>query len=173
MKNIYLLLLSIFMISLSCETPENSPQVIGFTATQDGEKSDVVAGPDNINEVWESYIDAHNSRDIEGIRNLNAVDFSAYGPAGEVVEGSEAHIAFLTDWFENNNPRWTIQWAISNSGENVEGDMSDFVTAGHEVTLNVDGEDITVYQVIDAMISDGKIVNFNVYQQERGEASSE
>ena len=51
--------------------------------------------------------------------------------------------------------------------------MSDFVTAGHEVTLNVDGEDITVYQVIDAMISDGKIVNFNVYQQERGQASDE
>lgn len=173
MKNIYLLLLSIFMISLSCETPETSPQVIGFTATQDGEKSDVVAGPDDINAVWESYIDAHNSRDIEGIKNLNADEFSAYGPAGEVVEGSDAHIAFLNDWFENNNPRWTIQWAISNSGENVQGDISDFVTAGHEVTLNVDGIDITVYQVIDAMISDGKIVNFNVYQQERGQASSE
>ena len=39
--------------------------------------------------------------------------------------------------------------------------------------VNVEGEDITVYQVIDAMISDGKVVNFNVYQQERGQASSE
>ena len=59
MKNIYLILLSIFMISLSCEAPDNSPQVIGFTTTEDGGKSDVVAGPDNINAVWESYIDAH------------------------------------------------------------------------------------------------------------------
>ena len=51
--------------------------------------------------------------------------------------------------------------------------MADFITAGHEVTLNVEGEDITVYQVIDAMIADGKVVNFNVYQQERGQPSSE
>ena len=172
MKNIYILLLTICMVSFSCESPDSSPAVIGFTTTDDG-KSDLVAGPDNIISVWESYIDAHNSRDIEGIKNLNADEFSAYGPAGEVVEGTDAHIAFLNDWFENNNPRWTIQWAISNSGENVQGDISDFVTAGHEVTLNVDGVDITVYQVIDAMISDGKIVNFNVYQQERGQASSE
>ena len=84
-----------------------------------------------------------------------------------------AHIEFLTQWFETNNPRWTIQWAISNTGENNEGEVADFVTAGHQLILNVEGQDITVYQVIDAMISDGKVVNFNVYQQERGQASSE
>ena len=172
MKNIYILLLSICMISLSCETPDTSPQVIGFTTSEEG-KTDVVAGPDDINAVWESYIDAHNSRDTDGIRALNAENFSAYGPAGEVVEGSDAHIEFLTQWFETNNPRWTIQWAISNTGENNEGEIADFVTAGHQLILNVEGQDITVYQVIDAMISDGKVVNFNVYQQERGQASSE
>jgi len=172
MKNIYILLLSICMISLSCETPDSSPQVIGFTTSEEG-KTDVVAGPDDINAVWESYIDAHNSRDTEGIRALNAENFSAYGPAGEVVEGSDAHEEFLTQWFETNNPRWTIQWAISNTGENNEGQVADFVTAGHQLILNIEGQDITVYQVIDAMISDGKVVNFNVYQQERGQASSE
>ena len=172
MKKIFILLLSICMISLSCETPDSSPQVIGFTTSEEG-KTDVVAGPDDINAVWESYIDAHNSKDAEGIRALNADNFSAYGPAGEVVEGSDAHIEFLTQWFETNNPRWTIQWAISNTGENNEGEIADFVTAGHQLILNVEGQDITVYQVIDAMISDGKVVNFNVYQQERGQASSE
>ena len=86
MKKIFILLLSICMISLSCETPDSSPQVIGFTTSEEG-KTDVVAGPDDINAVWESYIDAHNSRDAEGIRALNADNFSAYGPAGEVVEG--------------------------------------------------------------------------------------
>jgi len=65
------------------------------------------------------------------------------------------------------------QWAISNSGETPEGEYLDFVTAGHEVTLSVDGNDVTVYQVIDANIADGKIVNFNVFQQERGQASAE
>ena len=74
---------------------------------------------------------------------------------------------------DSNNPNWTIQWAISNTGENVNGEISDFVTAGHELTLSVEGQEITAYQVIDAMISDGKIVNFNVYQQERGQSSGE
>ena len=68
---------------------------------------------------------------------LNAENFSAYGPAGEVVEGSDAHEEFLTQWFETNNPRWTIQWAISNTGENNEGQVADFVTAGHQLILNV------------------------------------
>ena len=172
MKKIYLLLITVCMISFSCESPESSPQVIGYTTSEDG-KTDVVAGPDNIAAVWEAYIDAHNSRDTEGIRALNAEDFSAYGPAGEVVQGSDAHIVFLTEWFENNNPRWTIQWAISNTGENVNGEISDFLTAGHELILNIEGVDTTFYQVIDAMISDGKVVNFNVYQQQRGEPSAE
>tara|TARA_B100001248_G_scaffold142894_1_gene107302 strand:- start:719 stop:1237 length:519 start_codon:yes stop_codon:yes gene_type:complete len=172
MKKIYLLLITVCMISFSCESPESSPQVIGYTTSEDG-KTDVVAGPDNIAAVWEAYIDAHNSRDTEGIRALNAEEFSAYGPAGEVVQGSDAHIVFLTEWFENNNPRWTIQWAISNTGENVNGEISDFLTAGHELILNIEGVDTTFYQVIDAMISDGKVVNFNVYQQQRGEPSAE
>lgn len=172
MKHIQILLLSIFMISLSCESTNTSPQVIGFTSSEDS-KSDIVAGPNDIISVWESYIDAHNSRDLDAIRNLNSDDFSAYGEAGQVVEGSDAHIGFLSEWFEISNPKWTIQWAISNTGENVNGEISDFVTAGHELTLSVEGQEITAYQVIDAMISDGKVVNFNVYQQERGQSSSE
>ena len=172
MKHIQILLLSIFMISLSCESTNTSPQVIGFTSSEDS-KSDIVAGPNDIISVWESYIDAHNSRDMDAIRNLNSDDFSAYGEAGQVVEGSDAHIGFLSEWFEISNPKWTIQWAISNTGENVNGEISDFVTAGHELTLSIEGQEITAYQVIDAMISDGKVVNFNVYQQERGQSSSE
>ena len=172
MKKIFILLLSIGMISLSCESTNTSPQVIGFTSSEDS-KSDIVAGPNDIISVWESYIDAHNSRDIEGIQALNSDDISVYGPAGEVIEGGESHIEFLTQWFDANNPNWTIQWAISNTGENVNGEISDFVTAGHELTLSVEGQEITAYQVIDAMISDGKVVNFNVYQQERGQSSSE
>jgi hypothetical protein len=172
MKNIFILLL-IFMISTSCETPESSPQVIGYSVGNDGERTDILAVSDDIGSVWATYIDAHNSRDIEAIKGLNADEFQAFGSAGEVVEGSDAHIAFLSEWFEANNPRWTILWAISNSGQTPEGEYLDFVTAGHEVTLSVDGNDVTVYQVIDANIADGKIVNFNVFQQERGQASAE
>ena len=160
------------MMSVSCVN-NPSPQVIGSTYNQDGEVSDVVAGPDDIIGLSEAYNDAHKSRDPDGIRALNADEFSAFGSAGEVVEGSDAHIEFLTQWFETNNPRWKINWAISNTGESLNGSIADYVTAGHEVTLNIEGEDITLYQVIDAMIADGKVVTFNVFQQERGQPSSE
>ncbi len=172
MKNKYLILISLCVISISCVN-NSSPQVIGSTYNQDGEKSDVVAGPDDIVGVWEAYIDAHNSRDTDAIRALNADEFSAYGSTGEVVEGSDAHIEFLSQWFEANNPRWTINWAISNTGESLNGNVADYVTAGHQVILNVEGEEITLHQVIDAMIADGKVVTFNVFQQERGQPSSE
>ena len=63
MKKIYLLLITVCMISFSCESPESSPQVIGYTTSEDG-KTAVVAGPDKIAAVWEAYIDAHNSRAV-------------------------------------------------------------------------------------------------------------
>ena len=172
MKKIYILILTICLSSISCEYPVTSPQVIGTTFNESG-NTDVVAGPDNIISIWESYIDAHNSRDTESVRALNADDFTAFGPAGEVVEGSDAHIEFLTNWFKENNPIWTIEWAISNTAELSEGDIGDFVTAGHELKLNVDGIEITAYQIIDASIVDGKIQSFNVYQQDRGQPSNE
>tara|TARA_Y100001935_G_C17303222_1_gene510628 strand:- start:1122 stop:1637 length:516 start_codon:yes stop_codon:yes gene_type:complete len=166
------ILLTIFMISLSCESPEVLPQVIGYTTSEEG-KTDVVAGPSDITGVWESYIEAHNAKDIEAIKALNSDEISVFGPAGEVIEGSDAHIEFLTQWFETNNPNWTILWAISNTGENNNGEIADFVTAGHQLTLNVEGQEVIAYQVIDAMIGDGKIINFNVYEQERGQPSIE
>ncbi len=173
MKNIFILLLTISLVSISCESVETSPQIIGFSVANGADSTDIVAGPNDIANIWAEYIDAHNNRDFDGIKALNADNFSAFGPVGDVVEGTEAHIAFLTEWFETSNPRWNLLWAISNSGQTPEGEFLDFVTAGHEVKLSVDGNEITVYQVIDANISDGKIVNFNVFQQERGQASSE
>ncbi|MBC8304080.1 MAG: nuclear transport factor 2 family protein [Pelagibacterales bacterium] len=168
MKKLNLILLSSLFIAFSCDAPQE-PQVIGYSVNQDGIQTPVIAGPESTSEVWSTYIDAHNERDMEGISNLNSDEFSAYGPAGEYVDGNDAHREFLTQWFETNNPKWNILWSISNTGESSNGDLGDYVTAGHQVTLNVDGEDITVYQVIDALIIDGKVQMFNVYQQERAQ----
>jgi len=168
MKNIYLILLSSLFIAFSCDAPQEA-QVIGYSVNQDGVQTPVTAGPESTSEVWKAYIDAHNERDMEAISNLNSDEFSAYGPAGEYVDGNDAHREFLTQWFETKNPKWNILWSISNTGESSNGDVGDYVTSGHQVTLNVDGEDITVYQVIDALIVDGKVQMLNVYQQERAQ----
>ena len=85
MKNIFILILSIGIMSISCESTESSPQVIGFSVANGAESTDIVAGPDDIANIWATYIDAHNERDLEGIRALDAGGFQAFGPAGEVV----------------------------------------------------------------------------------------
>ena len=69
MKKI-LILLSIFMISTSCETPEAS-QVIGFSINNDGERSDITLEAD-ITYIWLEYIDAHNDRDYDKIAEMNS-----------------------------------------------------------------------------------------------------
>ena len=38
----------------------------------------------------------YNAKDIEAIKALNSNEISVFGPAGEVIEGSDAHIEFLT-----------------------------------------------------------------------------
>ena len=93
MKNL-LILLSIFMISTSCETPESS-QVIGFSINNDGERSDITIEAD-ITDIWLEYIDAHNDRDYVKIGGMNSEDIQVWGPAGQYIEGKEAHVEFVS-----------------------------------------------------------------------------
>ena len=173
-KKIFLIFtLTIFLYS--CDTQVSSePAEIGFTILQDGQRSTITAGPASASEVWLEYITAHNERDIEKIKSLNADDITVWGPSGEFISGTEDHIAFLENWFENNNPRWAPMWFINNTGENPENNqVNDYVTSGNQLTLNVDGQDIIVYQVNDAAIKDGKVQFFYVYQQQRAVSSEE
>ena len=36
---------------------------------------------------------------------MNAENFKAYGPNGEIIDGTDAHIEFLATWF-GANPVW-------------------------------------------------------------------
>ena len=85
MKKI-LILLSIFMISTSCETPESS-QVIGFSINNDGERSNITMEAD-ITDIWLEYIDDHNDRDYDKIAEMNSDDIQVWGPAGQYIEGN-------------------------------------------------------------------------------------
>ena len=51
MKKIFIILISIGMISFSCDTPDNSPTVIGFSTGGNGERSDITLESD-VAEVW-------------------------------------------------------------------------------------------------------------------------
>ena len=45
MKKIFILLISIGMISFSCDTPDSSPVVIGFSVANGAESTDIFATP--------------------------------------------------------------------------------------------------------------------------------
>tara|TARA_B100001027_G_scaffold153849_1_gene108083 strand:- start:180 stop:695 length:516 start_codon:yes stop_codon:yes gene_type:complete len=167
MKKILIIIITLCLTSYSCESPDNSPTVIGFSFNQDGERSDITLEAD-VTEIWLEYINAHNDRDYEKISNMNSDEIEVWGPAGQYVEGTQAHIEFLKEWIAATDVKWTPQWFINNTGVNAEtGKLVNYVTSGHNMTFSINGEETFFYQVHDAVISDGKIVNFNVYEQQR------
>jgi hypothetical protein len=167
-KNI--LLLSIITILFSCgnevqmevgETPKN---IIGYEVSDAGEKISLYSGDMSTVEVWENYLTAHNAADLDAIMLLNAEDIKVWAPKGEYINGSDAHIEFLTAWFTNNTPKWKTKYMIAN--EVTKGDvLEQWVTSGHDLTLNVDGDVINVFQVHDALIVDGKVQKFYVNER--------
>ena len=118
MKKIFIILISIGMISFSCDTPDNSPTVIGFSTGENGERSDIRLESD-VAEVWVEYLKAHNDRDYAKISEMNSEDIEVWGPAGQYIKGNEAHIEFLKEWVAATDVKWTPQWFINNTGENT------------------------------------------------------
>jgi uncharacterized protein YacL (UPF0231 family) len=168
MKYSILLLSSLFMIScanISNQEVVETSKEIGFDKTE-GVKTSLFGGNMETVAVWEKYIKAHNERDIETIKGLNAEkDFKAYGPRGEIIVGTKDHVAFLNQWFADNNPKWVTKYSIANEFTTKEGVLKQYVTSGHDVTLVVDGKEVKVNQVHDALIVDGKIQTFYVNER--------
>jgi uncharacterized protein YacL (UPF0231 family) len=168
MKYSILLLSSLFMIScanISNQEVVETSKEIGFDKTE-GVKTSLFGGNMETVAIWEKYIKAHNERDIETIKGLNAEkDFKAYGPRGEIIVGTKDHVAFLNQWFADNNPKWVTKYSIANEFTTKEGVLKQYVTSGHDVTLVVDGKEVKVNQVHDALIVDGKIQTFYVNER--------
>ena len=170
----YVFLTLLVIVTLSCTNTQKQDPVqsqIGFEVADDGTKIPLYAGALSTVELWEKYIKAHNDRDLEAIREMNAENFKAYGPNGEIIDGTDAHIEFLASWFEAANPVWKSNYFIANEFTNQKDKLREWVTSGHDVTMSVEGETIEVGQVHDALIVDGKIQMFYVY--EIAKASSE
>ena len=165
MKKTFITLL-VTAVLISCNTSvkteiKTSKDSIGYEIQDDGTKVPLYGGDMSNLAVLESYIKAHNDRDLETIKSLNGdKDFKVYGPDGQVIEGSEAHLEFLANWFKEASPKWKTNYLIENELTNNKGELRQWVTSGHEVTLTVDGEEVKFGQVIDARISNGKVQMF-------------
>jgi uncharacterized protein YacL (UPF0231 family) len=168
MKKVFIILLgaTLFLSCNEIKKSDSAPQQIGYQISDNGEKISLYGGDMAAVSLWETYLKAHNERDLETIAALNAdKDFVAYGPKGEVIKGTEAHMEFLTTWFEQTNPTWTTKFLITNMYTDKEGKVQQWITSGHDLTLTVEGEEVKVNQVHDGLIVDGKIKMFTVNER--------
>lgn len=167
MKKLILTLLTTAVL-ISCNNtpcPEVAPKAIGYEVSDDTTKIPLYSGDLSTVALWEDYIKAHNERDLEAIRGLNAEGFKAYAPNGMIIDGTKAHIEFLTTWFADANPKWKTNYLIENEFTNKKGELRQWVTSGHTVTLTVDGAEVKLGQVHDALIIDGKVQMFYVTER--------
>jgi hypothetical protein len=167
-KSILILLITVFTYSCdSTQQAKSTPIPIGQEISdEDGSKMPLYGGSMSNVEVWENYIAAHNARDFEAIRDMNAKEnFIVNGPRGEVIKGSEAQAEFLTQWFTDNSPKWEINYLIANEYTDEKGQLQQWVTTGNDLTLNVEGNEVKVHQVSDVLIVNGKVQMFYVYER--------
>ena len=147
-----------------------SKVVIGVQHFGDGGTKPLYGGNQANVAIWIDYIQAHNDRDFDKIAAMNAPNFKGVAAHGEVIEGSEAHSAFLKRWVETQRTTWKVWWAIANDGENEEGEMEEWLATGTLVTTtNPDGTTVTAYETIDVLLENGKVKLLNVASQQMPE----
>ena len=145
------------------EVEVNNPA--GYLSTADGKVNAFDGNPENL-DIWGTYIEAHNNRDLDIIREMNADStkqmgpFKIYDAMGGVVNGSEDHIQRLSGWFEAENPKWSTFFSYTMK---VDGQVGEWVISGHAMTTTVDGVEQNKYDLVDAYIEDGKIGAFWIY----------
>ena len=147
-----------------------SKVVIGVQHFGDGGTKPLYGGNQANVAIWIDYIQAHNDRDFDKIAAMNAPNFKGVAAHGEVIEGSEAHSAFLKTWVETQRTTWKVWWAIANDGENEEGEMEEWLATGTLVTTtNPDGTTVAAYETIDVLLENGKVKLLNVASQQMPE----
>ena len=163
-----LFVLGIVIVLFSCQQPitDAATTIIGYDISEEV-RTPLTAGDISTVAVWEAYIKAHNEKDIATIEGLNATkNFKIKGPKGEVFNGSDEQTTFLKTWFESDaNPQWTTKFLIANAFTSREGVLKQYVTSSHDVTLNIDGKNIKVNQIHDALIVNGKVQEFTVHER--------
>ena len=115
-------------------------------------------------EMYLKFIDAHNNRDIETIKSLEAEDIRIDVPDGSRIEGPDAHAEALSVWFESEaDPKWNVFWVMPYVGQ-PSGQT--WIVGGHSLTQTIDGEEVTTVQMIDAQVEDGLFKWAIIYEKQ-------
>jgi hypothetical protein len=63
----------------------------------------------------------------------------------------------MANYFTTMNPKWTLNFSLSNNYKDKEGKLHEWVTSSGVVTHTVDGKETKVNRYFDANIVNGKI----------------
>ena len=135
--------------------------VIGYEILE-GEKLDILAGDTSNIKIWVDYVEAHNQRDLKAIDSTNANDFEGRAANGVIIEGPEAHAAFLKEWFATSNPSWEYRYAIANDVPQADGTIYHWITSLYKMTDNIDGREVVSEELFDVRIENKKIKYISV-----------
>ena len=159
MKKVLLsFLVAATLFACTSKTTTAEKQIIGFDQSEEGNRVDLYPGDLAGVKIVEDFVKAHNERDTATIRSLAATEnFKLYGSNGMLSEGSDNHLKAIAPWFINNNPKWKLNFCISNSYTNKDGKVQQWVTSGGVLTQTVEGKEVKLNQYYDVRIVNGKI----------------
>ena len=159
-RTLQVITLSFLCLSLSaCANLRSMDSEIGMWQGG-GKELAIYPGDPGHQQIWIDYIEAHNVRDLEKIASMNAPGWEGYSNHGIYLQGTEAQIAMLGEWFESDqNPQWEIRFMIANDTEEES-----WLTTGNDCTfIGPDGQQVREHFVHDVQIEDGKVKTVKVY----------
>ena len=152
MKN-YLLLLSLVLLTFSCNNVEQNCEVVsnGFTSTE-GEQ--VTMGSQETVDIFLKIDKAWNDRDYDAIRSLVSEDAQLMNEKGEILVGAQAFADYIEKDYQEtvvqNGQEWgrTINYAFAVKPTNSE--RGEYVNARFTGSSGVYEE---WYQIVDGQLA--------------------
>ena len=139
---------------------KKSISTAGFSNIWDYKASGgIMIGNQKSVDLLNEYIEFHNERNYEKIREMDSDSIQISGPNGESINGSDEHIPFLKEWFNNANTTWKPIWGTSI--KNVNDDNGSLVLSVFDNTTILPDTTIRTNELIQAYINNnGKIIAF-------------
>ena len=139
---------------------KKSISTAGFSNIWDYKASGgIMIGNQKSVDLLNEYIKFHNERNYEKIREMDSDSIQISGPNGESINGSDEHIPFLKEWFNNANTTWKPIWGTSI--KNVNDDNGSMVLSVFDNTTILPDTTIRTNELIQAYINNnGKIIAF-------------
>jgi hypothetical protein len=155
--SISILLLAQPLFATHHETGEkNEKAIIGYDTTE-GTKAPLYAGSLDTIAVWTKYMQAHEDKDLNAIRNANAEGFEAWTSDGSFIDSTDAQMTLLKEWFAASDPKWTHMYSIANEFTGKDGKLQQWVTTGWDLVETIDGKKNKRREVFDVLIENGKV----------------